>query len=87
MGTSCAERLVRELESLSFLETATNILFMGPPSVGKTPLASTLATTALDAGLSVLLATLAVLAEVLEGSPSPTAWRQRLRCPTAGADH
>src|SRR5262249_28652709 len=73
---SVPERLVRELASLSFLETATNILFLGPPGVGKTHLASALAAKALDAGHSVLFTTLAGLAEALEGSPSPTAWRQ-----------
>ena len=69
------ERLVRELASLSFLETATNVLFLGPPGVGKTHLASALAAKALDAGHSVLFTTLAGLAEALEGSPSPTAHR------------
>jgi DNA replication protein DnaC len=76
---SVPERLVRELAGLSFLETATNVLFLGPPGVGKTHLASALAAKALDAGHSVLFTTLAGLAEALEGSPSPTAWRQRLR--------
>jgi DNA replication protein DnaC len=76
---SVPERLVRELAGLSFLETATNVLFLGPPGVGKTHLASALAAKALDAGHSALFTTLAGLAEALEGSPSPTAWRQRLR--------
>jgi DNA replication protein DnaC len=76
---SVPERLIRELASLSFLETATNVLFLGPPGVGKTHLASALAAKALNAGHSVLFTTLAGLAEALEGSPSPTAWRQRLR--------
>jgi len=31
-----SERLIRELASLRFLETATNVLFLGPPGVGKT---------------------------------------------------
>lgn len=76
---SVPERLVRELAELGFLRTATNVLFLGPPGVGKTHLASALATKALDAGHSVVFTTLAGLAEALEGSPSPTAWRQRLR--------
>jgi DNA replication protein DnaC len=76
---SVPERLIRELAGLSFLETATNVIFLGPPGVGKTHLASALAAQALDAGHSVLFTTLGSLAEALDGSPSPTAWRQRLR--------
>jgi DNA replication protein DnaC len=33
---SISERLIRELAGLSFLQTATNIVFLGPPGVGKT---------------------------------------------------
>ncbi len=73
------ERLIRELAELRFLQTATNVIFLGPPGVGKTHLASGLAARALDAGYSVLFTTLGSLAEALDGSPSPTAWRQRLR--------
>jgi DNA replication protein DnaC len=76
---SVPERLIRELATLQFVATATNVLFLGPPGVGKTHLASALATQALEVGHSVLFTTLAGLAEALEGSPSPTAWRQRLR--------
>lgn len=76
---SVPERLIRELAGLSFLETATNLIFLGPPGVGKTHLACALAAQALAAGHSVLFTTLGSLAEALDGSPSPTAWRQRLR--------
>ncbi len=31
-----SERLVRELAGLSFVQTATNVIFLGPPDVGKT---------------------------------------------------
>ncbi len=76
---SVPERLIRELATLGFVETATNLIFLGPPGVGKTHLAVALADAALGAGHSVLFTTLATLAEALEGSPSPTAWRTRLR--------
>jgi len=63
-----SERLVRELASLSFVESATNVLFLGPPGVGKTHLASALALTALEAGYSALFTTLQQLASALEPS-------------------
>ena len=40
---SLSERLVRELASLRFVQTATNVVLLGPPGVGKTHLASALA--------------------------------------------
>ena len=51
---SISERLIRELASLAFLETATNVVFLGPPGVGKTHLACGLAVAALEAGHSAL---------------------------------
>jgi DNA replication protein DnaC len=75
-----SERLVRELASLTFVETATNVLFLGPPGVGKTHLASGLALKALEAGYTALFTTLHQLASVLEpsvGRGSPMARLQR----------
>jgi DNA replication protein DnaC len=66
-----SERLVRELASLRFIETATNVLFLGPPGVGKTHLASALAVQAIEGGYSALFTTLAQLASALEGPPAP----------------
>jgi DNA replication protein DnaC len=63
-----SERLVRELASLRFVQTATNVIFLGPPGVGKTHLASALALTALEAGYSALFTTLSQLACRLEPS-------------------
>ncbi|MDQ5853844.1 MAG: ATP-binding protein, partial [Chloroflexota bacterium] len=45
-----SERLVRELAGLSFVQTATNVIFLGPPGVGKTHLASGLAARAVEGG-------------------------------------
>lgn len=62
---SISERMLRELASLSFLQTATNIVFLGPPGVGKTHLACSLATAALEAGHSALFVTLRELSQQL----------------------
>ena len=61
-----SERLIRELASLRFVQTATNVVFLGPPGVGKTHLASALAIQAMEAGYSTLFTTLSQLAAALE---------------------
>jgi len=61
-----SERLVRELASLRFVQTATNVVLLGPPGVGKTHLASALALAAMEAGYSALFTTLGQLAAALE---------------------
>ena len=70
-----SERLVRELACLHFVESATNVIFLGPPGVGKTHLALALASEALAAGYSARFTTLRQLAEQLE----TTTWRQQRR--------
>jgi len=67
---SVSERLMRELASLAFLQTATNVVWVGPPGVGKTHLACSLATAALDAGHSALFVTLRELGQQL-AQPAP----------------
>jgi DNA replication protein DnaC len=60
-----SERLMRELGSLRFVQSATNVILMGPPGVGKTHLASALALLAIEAGYSALFTTLSQLASAL----------------------
>jgi DNA replication protein DnaC len=67
---SVSERVLRELAGLSFLKTATNVVFLGPPGVGKTHLACSLATAALEAGHSALFVTLRELSQQL-AQPGP----------------
>lgn len=73
-----SQPLLRELGSLSFLHTATNVILLGPPGVGKTHLATALLVKALEAGYSALFTTLAHLVEALEAAPAHP-WSQRLR--------
>ena len=71
------ERLIRELAELAFVQTATNLVFLGPPGVGKTHLASALARKAVAVGYSALFTNLAQVAEGLQGDAG-LSWRQRL---------
>src|SRR5262249_29724468 len=48
---SLSERLVRELISLRFVETATNVVLLGRRGVGRTHQASALALAGMEAGL------------------------------------
>jgi DNA replication protein DnaC len=76
---SLSERLLWELADLSFVKTATNVIFLGPPGVGKTHLSIALSVKALAAGYSALFTTLSQLAESLETASYPGLARQRLR--------
>ena len=76
---SINERLVRELADLSFVRTHSNVVFLGPPGVGKTHLALSLAESALNAGYSVFFSTLTELGEDLEMASQQHALKARLR--------
>lgn len=74
---SIDETLIRELATCSYLDDATNLLFIGPPGVGKTMLAIALGHAAIDAGERVYYTTAADLAArcrkaALEGRWEPT---------------
>ncbi len=62
---SVNERQIRDLAGLRFIANTDNILFLGPPGVGKTHLAVSLGLAALTAGLSVLFYSVADLLDQL----------------------
>lgn len=70
-----SQRLLEELGTLGFVQTATNVIFLGPPGVGKTHLALALAVGALEGGYSARFTTLRQLADELETA----SWRQQRR--------
>jgi DNA replication protein DnaC len=55
---SIDRKVVRELSGLSFVERAENVIFLGPPGVGKTHLAIALGVKAVEAGNSALFLTI-----------------------------
>ncbi len=71
-----SERVVRELADLSFIHSATNVVFLGPPGVGKTHLSLALLVKALEAGYSAFYTTLAQVVHDLEAAQS----RSTRRC-------
>lgn len=73
-----SERLVRELAGLAFVQTATNVVLLGPPGVGKTHLASALARRAVEAGHAALFLTLRQFVESIDTAGVLT-WRQQAR--------
>lgn len=58
---SIDERQIRELESLAFVHRQENVVFLGPPGVGKSHLAIGLATEAIRQGMSVYFVSMSKL--------------------------
>lgn len=54
---SIDERQIRELRSLRFIHEASNVIFLGPPGVGKTHLSVALAEAAIQAGFGAYFRT------------------------------
>ena len=76
---SVDERLVRELATGAYLADATNVLFIGPPGVGKTMLAVILGRAAVDTGHKVYYTTAADLAARCRKAALQGRWAQTLR--------
>ena len=64
--TTITKRQVNQLLDFSFIDNRHNIVFIGPPGVGKTHLATGIGIKAVDAGYKVLFTTALALVEALE---------------------
>lgn len=64
--TTITKRQINQLLDFRFLEERANIVFIGPPGVGKTHLAIGLGYKAIEAGYKVLFTTALALVETLE---------------------
>lgn len=72
-------KLVEELASLRFLDDATNVLFIGPPGVGKTMLAVGLGWAAVEGGYKVYYTTAADLAARCHRAALEGRWANTMR--------
>ncbi len=76
---SANQRQIRDLATMHFVESAENILFLGPPGVGKTHLAVALGMCAILQGLSVLFYALPDLIQQLAKDAKADRLSQRLQ--------
>lgn len=76
---SIDEKLVRELATGAYLTDATNVLFIGPPGVGKTMLAVILGRAAVDGGHRVYYTTAADLAARCRKAALEGRWAATMR--------
>jgi len=73
------EKLIRDLATLRFLDDASNVLFVGPPGVGKTMLSVALGRAAVDAGHRVYFTTAAELAAKCHRAALEGRWKTCMR--------
>ena len=64
--TTITKRQVNQLLDFSFIDNRHNLVFIGPPGVGKTHLATGIGLKAIEAGYKVLFTTALTLVETLE---------------------
>ncbi|MCK5356745.1 MAG: IS21-like element helper ATPase IstB [Methyloprofundus sp.] len=77
--TQCDRGAVEDLMKLSFLNDATNAIFVGPNGVGKTTIAKNIAHTAVLKGKKVLFTTAAKMLNELAAYDGDIALQRRLR--------
>lgn len=74
---SIDRKVIRELAGLSFVDRGENVVFLGPPGVGKTHLAIALGVKAIEAGHKVLFSTLDnLLSRLIRGKKEDRLRRQ-----------
>ena len=76
---SISKRQMKQLAELTWLESAYNIMFLGPPGVGKTHLAIALGMAAIDAGYSVFFITMERLIYALKTADISSKSRKKLK--------
>lgn len=76
---SIDEKLIKELATMAFVCRAENVIFLGPPGVGKTHLAIGLAIEALSQGISVYFSSLTRLIEDLKKAYEENRLEKRMR--------
>lgn len=76
---SIDKRLVDELATLRFIDNRENVIFLGPPGVGKTHLAIALALRSCQAGLKTFFTTADTLIKRLKASLADGTFRHRMR--------
>lgn len=80
---SIDERQIRELATMAFVANATNVLFLGPPGVGKTHLAVALGLQGIEQGLAVYFVTAHALLQDLRRAHAENRLERRLRVYTS----
>lgn len=78
-NNSVTKRQITQLLDLSWIESAYNIVFLGPSGVGKTNLAVTLGVHAVEQGYKVSFVTMEKLIKLLKTEEISVKARQRLR--------
>ena len=72
------EPKIRTLSRLDFMNKSENVVFLGPPGVGKTHLAIALGVSAIEGGYDVLFSTAEQLVDTLYASLADGTFKQRL---------
>lgn len=76
---SIDKKVIKELSTLRFLHNAENVVFLGPPGVGKTHLAIALGVEAINAGHRVYFANASALVEKLKAASRIDKLEEKLR--------
>lgn len=75
---SIDKKLIRQLATMRFIENGDNIIFLGPPGVGKTHLAVALGIEAVKLGQPTYFVTCADLIQSCKMAETPTQYAQRM---------